>query len=92
MSNTAKVVDCNGIPVRIGTKVKIVRLLKRLLACLPIEEFEVVSQMIGKIFEVNEIDEYGGAWVEMLFGENGDEFHTHRVSLDASEMEVVNEP
>ena len=48
MSNTAKVVDCNGIPVRIGTKVKIVRLLKRLLASLPNEEFEEVSQMIGK--------------------------------------------
>jgi hypothetical protein len=46
--------------------------------------------MVGEVFEVYEIDEYGAAWVEKAWlNESGDYSHGDSLALDAHEMEVV---
>ncbi len=45
--------------------------------------------MIGEVFEVYEIDEWGSAWVEKSWRTDGQESRSHSLALDALEMEVV---
>lgn len=54
--------DKNGNTVVIGTKSKLLSLSKSLLEKLPEDEAEELKSMIGKKFEVYEIDEWGGVW------------------------------
>ena len=45
--------------------------------------------MVGGVFEVTEIDEYGWPWVEKWF-ESGDEGRIcHSIALEPREMELV---
>jgi len=47
---------------------------------LPPEEWECVRSMLGEVFEIYEIDEWGGAWVQ---------YQSHSLSLESDEMELV---
>jgi hypothetical protein len=49
---------------------------------LPGDEKDEVVSMIGEVFEVEEIDEYGQPWVRK---------RSHSVALAACEMEVVSD-
>jgi len=40
----------------------------------------VRSPMLGEVFEIYEIDEWGGAWVQ---------YQSHSLSLESDEMELV---
>ncbi len=84
-----EVADINGAMVRVGTKVKLISLPKWLLEILPEWESDQLRQMVGKVFEVDETDKYGGAWVEMRFEGKDNDFFVHSVSLNPSEMEIV---
>lgn len=44
--------------------------------------------MAGEIFEVYDVDEWGGAWVEKWWHESDDEASSHSLGLSPSEMEV----
>ena len=44
--------------------------------------------MVGETFEVYEVDEWGGAWVEKWWHESDDEGSSHSVGLSPSEMEL----
>jgi hypothetical protein len=83
-------VDKNGRPVAVGSKVRLLCLSGNWLDELPVNEKLDVLSMIGKVFEVEEIDEYGHPWVRKSW--SNDEEGTcssHSIALDPHEMELV---
>ena len=84
--------DKHGRVVNVGTRVRVVQLSAKFLESLPEDEVDDVRSMIGEVFVVDEIDEYGCPWVMKEWpGPNQQQRRSHSVALDASEMEVVNE-
>ncbi len=81
--------DINGDIVTEGVKVKLLGIPESLLSVLPDEEVEALKSMMGEIFEVYEIDEYGGTWVEKWFNEGEEVTNSHSLSLESHEMELV---
>jgi hypothetical protein len=61
---------------------------------IPPDEWTRLQSMVGHIFEVTDIDEYGAAWIEKWFDDpderDGLRF-SHSYSLAADEMELVTE-
>jgi hypothetical protein len=45
--------------------------------------------MLGEVFEVYEIDEWGGVWVEKAFLSPPGQYQSHSLSLASDEMELV---
>jgi hypothetical protein len=74
--------DRNGNVVQVGTRVRVVSLSGKWLDELPGDEKDEVLSMIGEVFEVEEIDEYGQPWVRK---------RSHSLALAACEMEVVSD-
>ena len=83
------VLDTNGDVVNEGDRVKLLSIPDWLLSSVPEEEVADLKTMIGEIFEVYEIDEYGGAWVEKWFNEGEEVTNSHSLSLESHEMELV---
>jgi hypothetical protein len=51
-----------------------------------------VLSMIGEIFEVEEIDEYGQPWIRKSWpNESEGKCHSHSIALEPYEMELVGE-
>ena len=48
-----------------------------------------LAKMIGSVFEVEEIDEVGQAWVTMWWNSDDGEIDAHGIGLAPSEMELV---
>jgi hypothetical protein len=83
--------DKHGNTVSAGTRVRLVSLAGQWLEDLPGDEKPAVLSMIGEIFEVEEIDEYGQAWVrKSWFDSESGICNSHSIGLAAHEMEVVN--
>jgi hypothetical protein len=80
MPEAKQVLDCHGKPVLVGSRVRVVAIAAFLERDLPPEEWESVRSMLGEVFEVYEIDEWGGAWVQ---------YQSHSLSLASDEMELV---
>lgn len=55
--------DRNGRAVGVGARIRLVGLSGKWLDELPPEEKREVLSMIGEVFVVEEIDEYGHPWV-----------------------------
>ncbi len=84
--------DKYGRSVVVGSRVRILELSSSFLASLPLDEIEDVRSMIGEVFEVYEIDEYGSPWVEKVWNyPDKGQCSSHSLALDANEMELVNE-
>ena len=48
--------------------------------------------MIGEIFEIEEIDEYGHPWIRKSWpNEEEGTCNSHSIALEPNEMEVINE-
>jgi len=92
MSEVREVVDCAGRRVEVGTHVRLLKIEGNLLNDVPEEEFNDLRSMIGQVFIVSEIDEYGSAWIEKSWELSPGEIHGHSIALGASEMEVVDTP
>ena len=45
--------------------------------------------MVGEVFEVREIDEFGSAWVEKWWHDADGQSHNHSLALASHEMEIV---
>ena len=75
-----QVPDRNGKKVLVGSRVRVVAIAAFLERDLPPEEWECVRSMLGEVFEIYEIDEWGGAWVQ---------YQSHSLSLESDEMELV---
>jgi hypothetical protein len=60
------------------------------LESLPEEEKGDVLSMIGEVFVVEEIDEYGHPWVRKSWpNETEGTCHSHSVALEPQEVELV---
>src|SRR5262245_26945538 len=85
-------VDRNGKPVTIGSLVRVIRLSGEWFDNLPPDERSNVESMIGEVFTVEEIDEYGQAWVTKTWPNEVEEtFRSHSVALALDEMECIGE-
>jgi len=84
--------DRNGDVVIVGTRVRLLSLSGQWLHDLPAEEKVDVLSMIGEIFEVEEIDEYGQPWIRKSWpNESEGKCHSHSIALEPYEMELVGE-
>lgn len=82
--------DKHGNVVGVGTRVRLIGLTGRWLEDLPADEKPAVLSMLGKIFEIEEIDEYGQAWIrKSWFESEGGTCRSHSIALAAHEMEAV---
>ena len=82
--------DKHGNIVKVGTAVRLLSLSGQWLEELPTEEKNDVISMIGQIFEVEEIDEYGKPWVRKSWPNEAEgKCHSHLIALEPDEMEVV---
>jgi len=83
-------IDRNGNVIHVGSLVRVVRLSGRWFDDLPEDEKADVHSMIGEVFEVVEIDEYGQPWVRKEWpDEQAGTCHSHSVALEPEEMEHV---
>jgi len=84
--------DINGTPVKVGTRVRLLSLSGQWLDDLPPEEKSDVFSMVGEVFSVEEIDEYGHPWVRKSWPNEAEgKCHSHSIALEPIEMEVVTE-
>jgi hypothetical protein len=82
--------DHLGNDVLVGSRVRLLKLSGNWFEQLPPEEKLRVSSMIGEIFEVEEIDEYGSPWIRKSWhDEQEGTYLEHSIALDAQEMELV---
>jgi hypothetical protein len=92
MSTVQSPKDRNGNAVQIGVRVRVLSLSGKWMEDLPHDEKDRVLSMIGEVFEIEEIDEYGQPWVGKSWpNEEEGTCQSHSVALDPHEMEVVNE-
>jgi hypothetical protein len=82
--------DRNGNHVRVGDRVRLVSLHGRWFDELPEDEKSDVQSMIGEVFQVEEIDEYGHPWIRKSWPNDKEGVcHSHSIALEAQEMELV---
>jgi hypothetical protein len=82
------IVDRNGQPVRVGTRVRVVSLPTGVIDAVEGSEVERLSSMVGEVFEVGEVDEYGSAWVTKWWHAGPDKSDAHSLALSSENMEV----
>lgn len=87
MENEAE--DINGTPVFVGSRVRVLKISNSVLALLSEADAEATRAMEGSVLEVNEIDEFGGAWVEDTWTAADGTNVTHSLGLGPAQMEVV---
>jgi hypothetical protein len=84
--------DRNGKPVVVGTRVRLFALPGTWVEDLPDQERIDVRSMIGGVFTVEGIDEFGRAEISRTWDDGGGVSHGHSIALDPHEMEVVDDP
>jgi hypothetical protein len=72
-----------------GDTVRVLNIDSSIIEKLEMEEQKDVRSMIGKIFKVEEIDEYGGAWVTQWWDREDGKKESHSLTLSPEEMEIV---
>ncbi len=83
-------IDKNGKVVSVGSSVRILSLSGDWFERLPPDERVDVESMIGEVFVVEEIDEYGHPWVHKSWmNEAEGTYRAHSVALEPGEMECV---
>ena len=82
-------VDRNGVPVAVGTVVRVVAISSSVLERLEHSERERVQSMLGETFPVYEIDAWGSAWVQKWWRHSDSESTSHSLALRSGEMEVA---
>jgi hypothetical protein len=83
--------DRSGKVVSVGTHVRLLGLSGKWFDDLSPEEKNDVLSMVGEVFEIEEIDEYGQAWICKWWPNKAEgTSHSHSVALESHEMEVVN--
>jgi hypothetical protein len=74
----------------VGARVRLLSLSGKWLDELPAEEKLDVLSMIGDVFEIEEIDEYGQPWVRKAWPNEAEgTCHSHSIALASHEMELV---
>ena len=70
---------------------RVLEISPAVLSQLPQSEADCARSMQGEIFEVYEIDEWGGAWVEKWWRTADGTSSSHSLGLGPNQMEVVHE-
>ena len=84
--------DKAGNIVQVGASVRLLCLSGKWLEELPVEEKRDVLSMIGEVFKVDEIDEYGHPWVQKSWPNEAEgKCHSHSIALESHEMELVHD-
>ena len=84
--------DRSGNIVYVGARVRLLQLSGEWFDKLPPDEKQDVLSMIGEIFEIEEIDEYGHPWIRKSWpNEEEGTCNSHSIALEPNEMEVINE-
>jgi len=81
--------DINGTVVRVGTRIRVLKISASVLAQLPRSEADCARSMEGEVYEVYEVDEWGGAWVEKWWRSGDGKSSSHSLGLGPGQMEVV---
>ena len=81
--------DIDGNIVREGSRVRVLSIRASVVARLTANERADVLSMMGEVFEVYEIDEWGSAWVEKWWKDSEDESRSHSLGLASEEMKLV---
>jgi hypothetical protein len=81
--------DCDGQPVSVGSRVRVLEVAPFLERDLPPHEWAELLTMRGEVFEVYEIDEYGNAWVEKWFDGPDETRSSHSLGLAPNEMRLA---
>jgi hypothetical protein len=89
VTDGAQTTDRNGRPVLLGTRVRILEISPSLKTTLPANEWQELQEMLGQVFTVSEIDEWGQVWVEKWWNLPGETSFCHSLRLDSHEIEVV---
>ncbi len=80
--------DRSGNTVTVGSRVRVLSLGGQWLEDLSPSERADVLSMVGEVFDVTDVDEYGQAWVQKECNRYG-ELESHSVGLSSNEMELV---
>lgn len=85
--------DKNGYKVLVGSRVRLLELSPFFLQSLPLDELAEVNSMMGEVFEVYQVDEYGCAWVGKAWNdpETG-QYISHSFGLESNQMKLVDGP
>lgn len=84
--------DKNGKAVQLGSRVRVLSLSGDWLDDLSIEDQQDVLSMVGEIFEVTELDEYGHPGITKWWrDEIAETSRSHSVALDSQEIELVDD-
>ena len=84
--------DRAGNLVHVGAHVRLLSLSGNWLEELPDEEKPDVLSMIGEVFEVEEIDDYGRAWISKSWpNEKEDQCRSHSIALESYAIELVSD-
>ena len=83
--------DIGNNEVKEGDSVRVLQIDPRLTEKLSGKEKTDVNSMLGEIFEVEEIDEYGSAWVTKWWDRGDGQSDAHSLGLSSSEMELAHE-
>ena len=85
--------DRNGNSVSVGDRVRLLSLSGRWLDELPADERDDVLSMIGEIYEIEEIDEYGHPWIRKSWAnEDAGTCRSHSIAAEPQEIELVASP
>jgi len=88
MTSPEFVTDIDGAKVRLGDTVKVLE-IDASIRRIEKDEAEKVMSMVGEEFEVDEIDEYGCAWVTKWWRTKENESEAHGISLTSKQMKLV---
>ena len=84
--------DRNGRAVRVGSRVRLLRISGNWINEIPPEEQTDVLSMIGDTFEVEEIDQYGQPWIRKSWPQPAEgKCHSHSIALEPEEIELIAE-
>ena len=82
--------DRNGSTVSVGDRVRLLSLSGRWFDELPSEERDDVRSMVGAIFEIEEIDEYGHPWIRKSWpNEEAGTCRSHSIAVEPQEIALV---
>ncbi|MCB1681993.1 MAG: hypothetical protein KDI65_08665 [Alphaproteobacteria bacterium] len=83
--------DRNGKTLKVGSKVKVIKLDENLFLNLPADEIENLKSMIGEVFEIKELEGQRGGWIEKWWYFSDGRSMGHEISLAGHELELVEE-
>jgi hypothetical protein len=81
--------DRDGRDVHVGSRARVLELSGDWLDQLPAQDKQDVLSMVGEIFAVESIDEYGSPCISKTWPEEDDGYRIHEIALASHEMVVV---